>query len=171
MMDLISKPYGFKQILKGLRLGTYSLSVVYIEGEEMTPGKYYIPVDKELMSELNQHLEIKEKAHSRMGIARRGVVDLSRDSGPIRIRRLINQARRELEVDIELPQDRILYDEIEATEYSTELQRAIEVHDKYWGKGGPGVKSAGLILQLQEEGFNEAAAKRIAKVARPDSMK
>lgn len=174
MKNLVARPEQFKEILEGVRIGTYSLIVKFTEGEKPGPGRYHIPADVELMKELERHLNMKERAWIRkkdLPYQGPSSLDLSKNSGSVRIRRLINPARREVSVNIKLPQDRILYVEPESREHSRLMQRALDVHNEYWAENGPGINSTTLILLLKEEGFLEAQAKYIDMVSRPETLR
>ena len=94
------------------------------------------------------------------------VIGAANCSGPFRITYLLNTRGKPIPVKLELMLDRIQYGQFQPSSYSEELSRAIQVHEDYWAEGKPGIYQAANIKQLMNEGFKEAAAKRIDKIAR-----
>ncbi len=166
----------FKYVINQVRSGKVSLFVNYVKGElkidgkVYAPGKYMIPRDSELMARLDKHYICKKKLGKRLTPRSTERYDPLRNlviySRVFRITRLMDTHGAIIPVTLELPLDRIEYGEFTRSPYSKELTRAIQLHEEYWAEGKPGVNQDANILDLENEGFTNDAAKRIDKIVR-----
>ena len=173
-LALISKD--FKCVINQVRSGEVSLFVNFVKGElkidgrVYAPGKYMIPRDSELMARLDKHYNCKKKLSNRRGTPSKTRIDPLRNlviySRVFRITRLMDTHGKIIPLTLELPLDRIEYGEFTPSPYSKELTRAIQIHEEYWAEGKSGVNQDANILDLENEGFTNDAAKRIDKIVR-----
>jgi hypothetical protein len=119
-----------------------------------------------VLNELIRHYEIRERTGKKRSSSPLPSNWAANCSGLFRITHLLNARGQPIQVKLELMLDRIQYGQFKPSSYSEELSRAIKVHEEYWAEGKPGVNQAANIKELMNEGFKEAAAKRIDKIVR-----
>jgi hypothetical protein len=169
-LALISKD--FKRVIDQVRSGEVSLFIKFVKGELKIDGKVFppgichIPMDIELINEMDRHYEIRESVGKR-----RSSVPLPNNwaascSGPFRLTHLLSARGKPIRVKLELMLDRIQYGQFKPSSYSEELSRAIQVHEDYWAEGKPGINQEANIKELMDEGFRKSVAMRIDKIVR-----